>query len=106
MAILPLFSIVFYSKTIGKQKKLSEWVSPERSRSEFWHKAFSDSVDSNCKRFLETYFVSLNPITRLPREVVDLTDNLLFVGTNPKENVFDMMCHATDKVRACVLFEC
>ena len=73
IAILPLFSIVFYSKTIGKQKKLSEWVSPERSRSEFWHKASSDSVDSNCKCFLETYFVSLNPITRLPREVVDLT---------------------------------
>ena len=59
IAILPLFSIVFYSKTIGKQKKLSEWVSPERSRSEFWHKASSDSVDSNCKCFLETYFFDI-----------------------------------------------
>ena len=38
------------------------------------HKAFSYSVDISCKRFLETYFVSLNPLTRLPREVVDLTD--------------------------------
>ena len=73
MAILPLFSIVFYSKTIGKQKKLSEWVSPERSRAEIWHKAFLYSVDSNCKRFLETYFISLNLITRVLREVVDLT---------------------------------
>ena len=74
MAILPLFSIVFYSKTIGKQKKLSEWVSPERSRSEFWHKASSDSVDSNCKCFLETYFVFLNHLTKPPTEVVHLTD--------------------------------
>ena len=59
IAIFPLFSIVFYSKTIGKQRKLSEWVSPERSRAEFWHKAFLYSVDSNCKRFLETYFFNI-----------------------------------------------
>ena len=63
IAILPLFSIVFYSKTIGKQKKLSEWVSPERSRAEIWHKAFLYSVDSNCKRFLETYFFDIK-VTR------------------------------------------
>ena len=69
-----MFSIVFYSKTIGKQKKLSEWVNPERSRAEIWYKAFSYSVDSNCKRFLETYFVFLNLITRAPTEVVDLTE--------------------------------
>ena len=65
-----MFSIVFYSKTIGKQKKLSEWVNPKTSGPENWHMAFSDIADSNCKRFLETYFVSLNPITRVPRELL------------------------------------
>ena len=69
-----MFSIVFYSKTIGKQKKLSEWVSPDTSRAEIWHKAFSYSIDSNCRLSLETYFVFLNPITRAPTKVVDLTD--------------------------------
>ena len=68
-----MFSIVFYSKTIRKQKKLSEWVNPERSSAEIWHRAFSYSVDSNCKHSLETYFVLLNHITSAPTEVVDLT---------------------------------
>ena len=68
-----MFSIVFYSETIGKQKKLSEWVNPERSMDEIWYKAFSYSVDSNCKRSLVTYFVLLNHITKAPTEVVDLT---------------------------------
>ena len=69
-----MFSIVFYSETIGKQKKLSEWVNPERSRAEIWYKAFSYSVDSNCKHSLVTYFVLLNHITKALTEVVDLTD--------------------------------
>ena len=51
-----MFSIVFYSKTIGKQKKLSHYVNPDDSRSDTWHKAFSYRVDSNPKRSLETYF--------------------------------------------------
>ena len=69
-----MFSIVFYSKTIGKQRMLSEWVNPKTSGPENWYIAFSDIVDSNCKRFLETYFVFLNPITRPPTEVVRLTE--------------------------------
>ena len=69
-----MFSIVFYSKTVGKQRMLSEWVNPKTSGPENWYIAFSDIVDSNCKRFLETYFVFLNPITRPPTEVVHLTD--------------------------------
>ena len=79
IANLPLFSIVFYSKTIGKQRMLSEWVNPKTSGLENWYIAFSDIVDSNCKRFLETYFVFLNPITRPPTEVVPLTVNSLSI---------------------------
>ena len=69
-----MFSIVFYSKTIGKQKKLSHYVNPDDSRSETWHNAFSYIVDRNCKVSLETYFAFLNLKTRRPTKVVDLTD--------------------------------
>ena len=68
-----MFSTVFYSKTIGKQKKLSHYVNPDDSRSETWHNAFSYIVDRNCKVSLETYFAFLNLKTRRPTKVVDLT---------------------------------
>ena len=51
-----MFFIVFYSKTIAKQKKLSHYVNPDVSRPETWHKAFSYRVDSNPISSLETYF--------------------------------------------------
>ena len=87
-----MFSIVFYSETIGKQKKLSEWVNPERSRAEIWYKAFSYSVDSNCKRSLVTYFVLLNHITKAPTEVVDLT-----VGSQCSYNIDDAVIPYSDE---------
>ena len=70
-----MFSTVFYSKTIGKQKKLSHYVNPDDSRSGTWHNAFSYIVDRNCKVSLETYFAFLNLKTRRPTKVVDLTVN-------------------------------
>ena len=73
-----MFSIVLYSKTIGKQKTLSEWVNPTTSGPENWHIASSDILDQNCKGFLETYFLFLNHLTRPPTEVVGLTD----IGVN------------------------
>ena len=76
IAIFPQFSIVFYSKTIGKQKKLSHYVNPDDSRSGTWHNAFSYIVDRNCKVSLETYFAFLNLKTRRPTKVVDLTECL------------------------------
>ena len=51
-----MFSIVFYSKTIEKQKTLSEWVNPKTPRPKNWQIAFSYRLDSNYKRSLETYF--------------------------------------------------
>ena len=69
-----MFSIVFYSKTIGKQKNLSEWVNPTTSGPKNWHTVSSDILDQNCKCFLETYFVFLNHLTKPPTEVVHLTE--------------------------------
>ena len=72
-----MFSIVFYSKTIGKQKTLSEWVNPTTSGPKNWHIVSSDILDQNRKCFLETYFVFLNHLTKPPTEVVGLTVLLL-----------------------------